>query len=91
MNHNTVVNWNASMREICVQALEHQQKSKIGGEGRIVEIDESLFTKRKNKAGRILPQQWVFGGLCREMRECFIVRVPDRSASTTDGSNLRKY
>ena len=56
MNHNTVVSWNASMKDVCIQALEHQQKSKIGDEGRIVEIDESLFTKRKNSARRMLTQ-----------------------------------
>ena len=27
-------------------------------------------------------QQWVFGAICRETRECFIVWAPDRSANT---------
>lgn len=28
------------------------------------------------------PQTWVFGGVCRETKECFLVIVPDRSAKT---------
>ena len=43
----TVVDWNAYMRDACIAKLEHRTRKSIGGEGLIVEIDESLFTKRK--------------------------------------------
>ena len=30
----------------------------------------------------MLPQQWLFGGICRETNACFMVPVGDRSAAT---------
>ena len=36
----------------------------------------------KNNVGRVLPTQWVFGGICRQTRETFIVPVQDKTAET---------
>ena len=47
MNHSTAVDYNNYMREVCAWFIEKQSQKEIGGEGKIVEIDESLFTRRK--------------------------------------------
>ena len=36
----------------------------IGGQGKIVKIDESKFGKRKYNKGRLVEGQWVLGGIC---------------------------
>ena len=75
MSIETTVDWNSYMREVAVAAIDRQEAKMIGGIGEVVEVDESLFTKRKNHAGRILNPQWVFGGVCRSTKECFLVLV----------------
>ena len=77
----TITDWKNYLREVCADYLI-KNPAIIGGPGLSVEIDESSFSKRKYNRGRILPNQWVFGGICRETRECFAYAVPDRTKNT---------
>lgn len=76
-----VIDWNNYLREVCANTLICNPVI-VGGPNTTVEIDESLFTRRKYAVGRVFPQQWVFGGICRETGECFMFTVPDRTAAT---------
>ncbi|GAA56069.1 hypothetical protein CLF_109822 [Clonorchis sinensis] len=68
------------LREVCVWQLL-QTQTVIGGPGPQVEINETLISRRKNHAGRVLPHQWIFGRICRETTEVFMYAVPDRTAT----------
>ena len=76
------IDWNNFMRDACLHDVGELADIKIGGPGHTVEVDESMFTKRKNHAGGVLPPQWVFGGICRATGEVFFECVEDRSAET---------
>ena len=82
VSEKTVVDWFNFCRELCVEVLEEDRYSQIGGEGIVVEIDESKFGKRKFHKGKHVDGVWVFGGIERENKEnCFFVVVEDRSAA----------
>nr|XP_027228456.1 uncharacterized protein LOC113820322 [Penaeus vannamei] len=77
----TFTDWSSFCREVMVHwALDRQ--GMIGGQGKIVEIDESKFGRRKYNVGRVIDGQWVFGGICRETRDLFLVPVEDRTSDT---------
>lgn len=77
-----VTNFYLTLCETCDDWNQDVNQSPIGGPNCTVEIDESLMSTRKNHVGRILDQQWIFGGICRETNERFVVSVPDRTSQT---------
>jgi hypothetical protein len=48
----------------CVVGLLRKTLNKVGGDSTI-EVHYSLFSKIKSSAGRVLPQQWKVGRICR--------------------------
>ena len=64
-------------------------ETNIGGEGITVEINESLFGKRKYHRGGLTNDQWVDGGVERpEERKWFFVLVEKRDTETLQFFNL---
>ena len=53
-----------------------------GGEGEIIEIDESKFGKRKYNRGHHIDGQWVFGGVERSSGNSFLIPVEHRDEAT---------
>ena len=49
----TTVDWASFCRQVCIDAVITQVQP-IGGPGKIVEIDESLFGKKKYGKGKMM-------------------------------------
>lgn len=76
----TIVDWKSFCSEVCVNWLDNQEP--IGGPGKVVEIDESKFGKRKYNVGRLVDGVWVFGGVERGTKRRFVLPVEKRNAAT---------
>ncbi|XP_054752434.2 uncharacterized protein LOC129258002 [Lytechinus pictus] len=81
VSNKTTVDWMQFFRDICVQYFQNHQQQ-IGGPGVLVEIDESLFARRKNNVGRARPEKWVLGGYEPARKIGFLVEVQQRDAAT---------
>ncbi|RNA25960.1 ISXO2-like domain-containing, partial [Brachionus plicatilis] len=77
----------ARLRQICTLAVD-KQNLKLGGSGKVVEIDESLYCKVKHWKGKDLKRRpvWVFGLVERADGESsgrtYMQIVKDREAQT---------
>ena len=81
IGHTTAVDWKNFLRDLGAwRAL--QAATIVGGPGLRVEIDETLISRRKNHSERVLPQQGIFAGICRETKEVVMYAAPDRTAAT---------
>ena len=77
ISERTIIQWYQYLRDVCSHYL-FTNPIKIGGEGRVVQVDESQITKRKNNKGRIVPECWEFGGIEPETGMGFLEFVPSR-------------
>ncbi|RWS21644.1 uncharacterized protein B4U80_11051 [Leptotrombidium deliense] len=81
ISHKIAVAWSGFCREVAFDALMNVRQ-KLGGLGKVVEIDESKFGKRKYDKGHYVEGAWVFGGIERDSGEIFMEVVPDRTKET---------
>ena len=47
-----------------------------------VEIDESRFGKTQFNRSHYIEGEWVFGGICRHTKACFLIPVRQRDKDT---------
>ena len=85
LSNQTVVDWGSYCREVCFSLLDNTTYSQIGGEGVVVEIDESKFGKRKFHRGKRVDGVWVFGGCERgNSGNSFFEVVENRTQETLE-------
>ena len=74
MGTRAFVDWKNFLRDICAEHFIHHPLH-IGGPGVTVEVNESVFTRRKYNRGRMVMEQWVFGGIDAITKQGFLVPV----------------
>uniref|UniRef100_A0A8D8QFD7 ISXO2-like transposase domain-containing protein n=1 Tax=Cacopsylla melanoneura TaxID=428564 RepID=A0A8D8QFD7_9HEMI len=97
---NTIAHYFRYFRGICSFKLMSRPPMELGGEGHVVQIDESLIAKAKYGRGHPVPQRWVFGMIDTTSRRGMIQFVEERNADTLialiqkhviPGSTIRLY
>lgn len=78
------IQWYQYFRDICSHQLLKVKNGgfKLGGPDRIVQIDESVLTKRKYHRGKKVKEQWIFGIYDTTLKFGIMQYVPDRTRET---------
>jgi IS1 family transposase len=74
----TIIKIYKNLRNVLGKYLE-QNPPVIGGNGNIVQIDETVIAKRKHNRGRIIPQKWVVGAIDTVSKDIIIRHLDNRS------------
>nr|XP_047123618.1 uncharacterized protein LOC124806602 [Hydra vulgaris] len=83
VNEKTSIQWYQYFRDICsFKTMDVAAANQLGGPGLIVEIDESLFFKRKYNVGHNVEKHWIFGAFDVTSKKGYLRRVEDRTAQT---------
>lgn len=71
-------------REVCMLKLDQLflDRGKIGGPGKIVEIDEMKFGRRKYERGRVVEGKWIFGVIQVDSKELRLEICPNNKRDT---------
>ncbi|KAJ8878206.1 hypothetical protein PR048_018783 [Dryococelus australis] len=79
----TVAAWSSSCRQVCIDWVLMYRK-RIGMPAKVIEIDESKLGKCKNRKGRKVHGQLVFGGVQRDdLTKFFLVPMEKRNTTLT--------
>ena len=81
VSEQAVVDWFRVFTEIVTESIYFNME-KIGGSGKVVEVDESKCGKRKYNRGRVVDGSWVFGGCERGDKKIFMFTVEYRNEET---------
>jgi IS1 family transposase len=81
------IQWYQYFQDVCTHQLLKIKNGgfKLGGPGRIVQIDESVLTKRKYHRGKKIKEQWIFGMYDTELKFGVMLYVKDRTRETLLG------
>lgn len=86
LSKRTIVDWRSFCSEVTEKWLSKQEP--IGGEGVVVEIDETLIVRRKYNRGRLLKSIWLFGGIERITKRVFVIPLTTENCEKRDKATL---
>jgi hypothetical protein len=83
LSDHTISRWFQIGREAAINYVEDiNEEGKMGGEGSVIEIDESMVGKRKFNKGRWVDGTWLLGFTDIHTGELRIIKCPDNKRDT---------